>query len=360
MERLNYARVCVEITKGAHLPSVIRLKSAGASSVDIGVCYHRKPSYPLKGRIANPNRKPTRIIDETPCLAETSELVGDFSVSVGGDLLTPTLLPSPAVLEGTVVAAFSGSRDVGLCGENVPLVETNSVDHSVEGSPPDDNSGVENLSVDHSLDPVLISSPQEDSRTAPGNIASSVVEPISLPLQMGPPFMALDQTPVVKRVRFAPEIASAEAPSCDPHRRLLAPCSDICHPSKFRRSNLGNLASVVVPVDDGPNPDAVIEHHVLSIPPSDGVSPVLEPASVIDPDLTPSPISRTSCGQSGKLPECTGFRSAYMSPEWLVEYCNFWAKLPGAFCDRSGIFRTAAFGPEWNGVLWSAAFGPEW
>ncbi|GMH25364.1 hypothetical protein Nepgr_027207 [Nepenthes gracilis] len=108
----------------------------------------------------------------------------------------------------------------------------------------------------------------------------------------GTPFMALDQSPVVKRVRFAPEIASAEAPSCDPHRRLLAPCSDICHPSKFRRSNLGNLASMVVPVDDGPNPDAAIEHHVLSIPPSDGVSPVLEPASVIDPDLTPSPISR--------------------------------------------------------------------
>ncbi|GMH12946.1 hypothetical protein Nepgr_014787 [Nepenthes gracilis] len=75
---------------------------------------------------------------------------------------------------------------------------------------------------------------------------------------------------------------------------MLAPCSDICHPIKVRRSNLGNLASEDVPVDDGPNPGADIEYHDLSIPPSDGVTPEMEPASVIDPNLTPNPISRIS------------------------------------------------------------------
>ncbi|GMH08587.1 hypothetical protein Nepgr_010427 [Nepenthes gracilis] len=58
MERLNFARVCVEVTRGAHLPSVIRLKSGSeitASSVDIEVSYLRKPMHPLKGRLVNPD-----------------------------------------------------------------------------------------------------------------------------------------------------------------------------------------------------------------------------------------------------------------------------------------------------------------
>ncbi|GMH25352.1 hypothetical protein Nepgr_027195 [Nepenthes gracilis] len=103
---------------------------------------------------------------------------------------------------------------------------------------------------------------------------------------------ALDQVSFSKRVRFAPEILAAEDLSCGSHRRMLAPCSDICHPVKFRRSNIGILASVDVPVDDDPNPGADIECHDLTIPSSDGAPPEMEPASVIDPDLTPSPISR--------------------------------------------------------------------
>ncbi|GMH04789.1 hypothetical protein Nepgr_006629 [Nepenthes gracilis] len=66
------------------------------------------------------------------------------------------------------------------------------------------------------------------------------------------PFKPLDQASSLKVVRFAPEILSAEAPSCAPHHRMLAPYSDICHLIKFRRSNLGNLASDSVPVDGGP------------------------------------------------------------------------------------------------------------
>ncbi|GMH11599.1 hypothetical protein Nepgr_013440 [Nepenthes gracilis] len=125
-------------------------------------------------------------------------------------------------------------------------------------------------------------------------------------------------------VRFAPEILSAEAPSSAPHHRMLALCSDICHLIKFRRSNLGNLASEGIPVDDGPklasspfapprealgvvpfddalplidiqpNPGTDIENHDMLIPPCDGMTSEMEPASVIDPDLTPSPISRIS------------------------------------------------------------------
>ncbi|GMH14573.1 hypothetical protein Nepgr_016414 [Nepenthes gracilis] len=108
------------------------------------------------------------------------------------------------------------------------------------------------------------------------------------------PFKDLDQAPFLKRVRFAPIILSVVAPSSAPHCRMLAPCSDICHPIKFRRSNLGNLAFEDVPVDDGPNPRADIEYHDLSIPPSDGVTLEMEPESVIDLNLTPSPISRIS------------------------------------------------------------------
>ncbi|GMH00803.1 hypothetical protein Nepgr_002642 [Nepenthes gracilis] len=160
---------------------------------------------------------------------------------------------------------------------------------------------------------------QESARTAPGIISSSEVGPTSLPLQADvdppcapdavglgadaldadglpsidsvvqssgvTPFKVLDQAQFFKWVRFAPEILSAEDPSSAPRRRMLAPCRDISHPIKFRRSNLDSLASQDVPVDVGPNPGAVI-------PPSDGVTPETEVAPVIDLNLTPSPIAR--------------------------------------------------------------------
>ncbi|GMH23546.1 hypothetical protein Nepgr_025389 [Nepenthes gracilis] len=81
MERLNFARVCVEITRGAHLPSIIRLKigaDVGASSVDIEVSYLRKPSYPLKGRITNLDAK---IVDWTVILFGRSGCVAKAEVA---------------------------------------------------------------------------------------------------------------------------------------------------------------------------------------------------------------------------------------------------------------------------------------
>ncbi|GMH30405.1 hypothetical protein Nepgr_032248 [Nepenthes gracilis] len=105
---------------------------------------------------------------------------------------------------------------------------------------------------------------------------------------------------------------------------MLAHCSDICHPIKFRRSNLENLASEGIPVDDRPklasypfapprealgeaplddalpsidilpNPGANIENHDLSFPPSDGKTSEMVSVSAIDSDHTPSPISRIS------------------------------------------------------------------
>ncbi|GMH07493.1 hypothetical protein Nepgr_009333 [Nepenthes gracilis] len=160
---------------------------------------------------------------------------------------------------------------------------------------------------------------QESARTAPDIISSCEVGPISLPLQAAvdppcasgavgtvadaldadglhsidfvvqssvvTPFKVLDQAQFVKRVRFAPEILSAEAPSSAPRRRMLAPCSDSCHPIKFRKSNLESFASGDVPVDDGPNPGA-------DIPPSDGVTLETELAPISNPNLTPSPIAR--------------------------------------------------------------------
>ncbi|GMH25376.1 hypothetical protein Nepgr_027219 [Nepenthes gracilis] len=119
---------------------------------------------------------------------------------------------------------------------------------------------------------------------------------------------ALDQASFLKRVRFAPEILSVEALSSVPHRRMLAPCSDIYHPVKFRRSNIGILASEDVPVDDGPNPGADIECHDLSFPPSDGATPEMEPASVIDPDIMPSPISRIALCRSNLCRSAFGLR----------------------------------------------------
>ncbi|GMH25355.1 hypothetical protein Nepgr_027198 [Nepenthes gracilis] len=88
------------------------------------------------------------------------------------------------------------------------------------------------------------------------------------------------------------EILTAEDLSSAPHRRRMAPCSDICHPVKFRRSKLGFSASEDVPVVDGPSHGAVIDCHDPSISPSNGVTPEMEPVSVIDLDITPSPISR--------------------------------------------------------------------
>ncbi|GMH27095.1 hypothetical protein Nepgr_028938 [Nepenthes gracilis] len=48
MERLNFARVCVEVARGAYLPSKIRLNSSAdveASPVEIEVAYDRKPVH---------------------------------------------------------------------------------------------------------------------------------------------------------------------------------------------------------------------------------------------------------------------------------------------------------------------------
>ncbi|GMH25341.1 hypothetical protein Nepgr_027184 [Nepenthes gracilis] len=237
-----------------------------------------------------------------------------------------------AHLKGVVVDVLTGSTIVGFIASDHKTSDVGDVREasiaivqvpvdSISISPEENvdilvnstlASGMSGRSEDHSLDSVLNLSPQEGTRTAPGNISSSEVGPISLPLQAdadpptdpaalvdsvvqssdATPFKALDQALFLKRVRFTPEILSAEAPSSAPHRRMLASCSDTCHPIKFRRSNLGNLASEDVPVDDGPNPGADIEYHDLLIPPSDGVTREMEPASVINSDLTPSPISR--------------------------------------------------------------------
>ncbi|GMH16934.1 hypothetical protein Nepgr_018775 [Nepenthes gracilis] len=138
------------------------------------------------------------------------------------------------------------------------------------------------------------------------------------------PFKPLDKAHLLKVVRFAPEILSVEAPNCAPHRRKLVPCSDICHPIKFRRSNLGDLDSEDAPVDDSPKlasspfapprealgeapiddvlssidilqkPSADIKNHDLMVPLSDGKISEMVPASAIDPDHTPGSITHLS------------------------------------------------------------------
>ncbi|GMH29452.1 hypothetical protein Nepgr_031295 [Nepenthes gracilis] len=65
-------------------------------------------------------------------------------------------------------------------------------------------------------------------------------------------FMPLDKAPIVKVLRFAPEILSVEAPSSASHSRKMAPCSDICHPFVFRKSIRGQKVSVEAPMDAAP------------------------------------------------------------------------------------------------------------
>ncbi|GMH03441.1 hypothetical protein Nepgr_005280 [Nepenthes gracilis] len=105
------------------------------------------------------------------------------------------------------------------------------------------------------------------------------------------------QAPSLKVVRFAPEILSAEAPSCAPHHRMLAPCNDICHPIKFRRSNLGNLASDGVPMDGSPKlaaPPFAPPRETLAVVPLDDalssidIRPILEAARTMTPSIPPS------------------------------------------------------------------------
>ncbi|GMH29546.1 hypothetical protein Nepgr_031389 [Nepenthes gracilis] len=62
----------------------------------------------------------------------------------------------------------------------------------------------------------------------------------------------LDKAPSPKVVRFAPKIMSYEAPSCASRCRKMAPCSDVCHPIVFRRSNLSLKDSMETPVDAVP------------------------------------------------------------------------------------------------------------
>ncbi|GMH16163.1 hypothetical protein Nepgr_018004 [Nepenthes gracilis] len=241
MKRLNFARVYIEVARGAQLPSIIRLKLDGevpTSPVDIEVTYHGKPVHPVKGR-----------------------------------------------------SAKLASKKCGFTAEQ----------------------------------------PIDQSDEQPSDAY---------------PFKLLDKAPILTVVRFAPEILSAEAPSCASHRRKMAPCSDICHPILFCISNLGHKASEDAPVDAAPNlapppfapprdahgeesvkdlsssvdvsivcqyeapavevvplddalasidilpkSGAEIENHDLMVPPSDGKF-LMEPASAIDLDHTPSSVTR--------------------------------------------------------------------
>ncbi|GMH10590.1 hypothetical protein Nepgr_012431 [Nepenthes gracilis] len=85
MERLNFARVCVEVARGAHLPAKIRLNSGAdvaASPIEIEVAYHGKPGASVKGRDAN----------------MVFSFDGDSCVSIEGYQLATSLKPSSLYL----------------------------------------------------------------------------------------------------------------------------------------------------------------------------------------------------------------------------------------------------------------------
>ncbi|GMH02038.1 hypothetical protein Nepgr_003877 [Nepenthes gracilis] len=100
MERLNYARVCVEIARGAQLPSIVRLKSdvdIEIPSVDIVVSYHGKPVQPVKSRSAILGSKSAVVNSVSPILNDVSWLnssAEDLRVPVGVAQVTTSLLPS--------------------------------------------------------------------------------------------------------------------------------------------------------------------------------------------------------------------------------------------------------------------------
>ncbi|GMH19192.1 hypothetical protein Nepgr_021033 [Nepenthes gracilis] len=61
MERLHFARICIEVCKNAPLPTKIRVNYGGnevAKTVDIEVAFHWRPVHHVKGRTAN--QKSTR------------------------------------------------------------------------------------------------------------------------------------------------------------------------------------------------------------------------------------------------------------------------------------------------------------
>ncbi|GMH31782.1 hypothetical protein Nepgr_033626 [Nepenthes gracilis] len=199
---------------------------------------------------------------------------------------------------------------------------------------------------------------QESACTAPGIYSTCEDGPCSLPLQ------ADEDPPCAPDVvgSVADSLDALEPPSIDydragstPRCKVLAPCGDICHPINFRRSTQDCL-SLWVSVDDGPIPGADVE----LVPPSDGAAPETELAPVIDPNLTPSPIARIvkkySLGVS-KLEEPSASSSVGSSIR-AKEKPQSSRYVSGAKCGRSGISRSAAFGPEWKGVVcdWNAKF----
>ncbi|GMH16867.1 hypothetical protein Nepgr_018708 [Nepenthes gracilis] len=415
MERLHFARICVEVSKNAHLPKKIRVNTAvkdSTLSVDIRVDYHSRPKPRAIGRTASlkgtrwvkegykPNDSLKPDVSRSVPSVTTGPLLEGPSVEISSDAISsitevdvPSDLPVsdaqidrfPTEVPSVVACISSGIVMNPVVAEGSVLDVFDSVNSFAILQDP------ENL---YAMELVGGFLSQESARTTPGISSSCAASPCSLPLQadvdprapdavgsvadsldaLGPssidsdvqssdlsPFKVLDQTQFFKRVRFALEILSAEAPSSAPRCRVLAPCSDICHPIKFHRSTQDCLSPVGVPMDDGPIPGADVE----LFPPFDGVAPEMELAPAIDPNLTPSPIARivkkyslgvskfeeptasSSVGSSVRAKEKS--RSRIKPCKSKMARCELWPEWH---------FRSVAFGPEWKGVrcVWNAKF----
>ncbi|GMH29439.1 hypothetical protein Nepgr_031282 [Nepenthes gracilis] len=153
-------------------------------------------------------------------------------------------------------------------------------------------------------------------------------------------FTSLDKAPIVKVVRFALEILSAEAPSSASHSRKMAPCSDICHPIVFSKSNRGQKGLVCRLLEDSQTPpdDALSSFDVLPIPSVDRLAAF--GLSCCDSEESASTASKSSSKVESLWMQLKVYKASRLQPPALYslscsshEDCNLVEapSIPGAY-----------------------------
>ncbi|GMH22115.1 hypothetical protein Nepgr_023958 [Nepenthes gracilis] len=190
-------------------------------------CFPKSPSIPSVGKsecLTASNVGLGVLNLKTPCV-QSGERVGHEGLAEASAFLSPPAVDDSSVSGvvepvGCVQVAASGvSRFDELGPDSAPgeimLEDMNSSSPGVRVASDAEFSTIVGISDDGGFNRLL---PVSDPK-----FCCQQFLPASQNLS---PAMALDEAPLLKVVRFAPEFLSAMAPSCAPHRRMLAPCSD--------------------------------------------------------------------------------------------------------------------------------------
>ncbi|GMH22941.1 hypothetical protein Nepgr_024784 [Nepenthes gracilis] len=254
MNRLYHARICIEVRRDDPLPEKNWLLTGAvdfAKIVEVQIVYHSEPSHHISQHL-NSQKRGSRSLHQQPnCPQAPAHEPGSHV----GLVVQPSdlMLDAEALKESSSAHVIPSSSGMGcvLCSTatdsvsepaeaEVGLKGTQVEDGGASHYPVDDGGSSYRALVDpggthQNLVYPTCDLDQLESNVPPVSLADSLNCGLGIPPPAtdefpkvdsvdqssdASPFIALDQAPFLKVVRFAPEILSAEASSCAPHRRI--------------------------------------------------------------------------------------------------------------------------------------------